>query len=84
MTSALTSLGYDGREPYAIAEHLADASLCGDESHGVMQILDYARQVQSDCMLFGGEAYFTKPNGRFLTIDGGGGQGIPAMQLAFV
>ena len=47
MTGILTGLGCDGRVADAIAEHLADASLCGVESHGVMRILQYARQFQS-------------------------------------
>ena len=83
MTGILTGLGCDRRVADAIAEHLADASLCGVESHGVMRILQYARQFRSGYMSAGGEARVTKRDGQFLTIDGGGGHGIPAMELAF-
>ena len=83
MTGILTGLGCDGRVADAIAEHLADASLCGVESHGVMRILQYARQFRSGYMSAAGKARVTKRDGQFLTIDGGGGHGIPAMQLAF-
>ena len=83
MTGILTGLGCDGRVADAIAEHLADTSLCGVESHGVMRILQYARQFRSGYMSAGGEARVKKRDGQFLTIDGGGGHGIPAMQLAF-
>ena len=83
MTGILTGLGCDGRVADAIAEHLADASLCGVESHGVMRVLQYARQFRSGYMSAAGKARVTKRDGQFLTIDGGGGHGIPAMQLAF-
>ena len=83
MTGILTGLGCDGRVADAIAEHLADASLCGVESHGVMRVLQYARQFRIGYMSAAGEARVTKRDGQFLTIDGGGGHGIPAMQLAF-
>ena len=83
MTGILTGLGCDGRVADAIAEHLVDASLCGVESHGVMRVLQYARQFRSGYMSAAGKARVTKRDGQFLTIDGGGGHGIPAMQLAF-
>ena len=73
MTDILTGLGCEGRVADAIAEHLADASLCGVESHGVIRILQYARQFRSGYMSAGGEARVTKRDGQFLTIDGGGG-----------
>ena len=83
MTDILTGLGCARQVADAIAVHLADASLCGVESHGVMRILQYARQFRSGYMSASGEARVTKYDGQFLTIDGGGGHGIPAMQLAF-
>ena len=83
MTDILTALGCDGSASESIARHLADASLCGVESHGVMRILQYAQQFRSGYISAGGEARVTKHDGQFLTIDGGGGHGIPAMQLAF-
>lgn len=83
MIDILTDLGCDGRVADAIAEHLAEASLCGVESHGVMRILQYAQQFKSGYMSAGGRARVAKRDGQFLTIDGGGGHGIPAMQLAF-
>ena len=83
MTDILTALGCDGATSESIASHLADASLCSVESHGVMRILQYAQQFRSGYMSAGGEARVTKCDGQFLTIDGGGGHGIPAMELAF-
>ena len=83
MIDILTDLGCDGRVADAIAEHLAEASVCGVESHGVMRILQYAQQFKSGYLSAGGRARVAKRDGQFLTIDGGGGHGIPAMQLAF-
>ena len=83
MTDILTALGCDGATSESIASHLADASLCSVESHGVMRILQYAQQFRSGYMSAGGEARVTKCDGQFLTIDGGSGHGIPAMELAF-
>ena len=83
MTDILTALGCDGATSESIASHLVDASLCSVESHGVMRILQYAQQFRSGYMSAGGEARVTKCDGQFLTIDGGGGHGIPAMELAF-
>ena len=83
ITDILIGLGCVGRVAGAIAEHLTDASLCGVESHGVMRILQYAQQFRSGYMSADGEARVTKRDGQFLTVDGGGGHGIPAMQLAF-
>ncbi len=83
MTDILTALGCDGAASGSIARHLADASLCGVESHGVMRILQYARQFRSGYMSAGGQGHVARRDGQFLRIDGGGGHGIPTMQLAF-
>jgi LDH2 family malate/lactate/ureidoglycolate dehydrogenase len=66
-----------------IADHLADASLSGVESHGVMRILQYARQFKSGYMKPVAAPFIAHRDGAFLTIDGDGGHGIPAMGIAF-
>ena len=83
MICILEALGCDGEAAGMIADHLADASLCGVESHGVMRILQYARQFRSGYMTASGTPKINHRDGQFLRIDGGGGHGIPAMQLAF-
>ena len=83
MTAILGSLGCDTKAAGMIADHLADASLCGVESHGVMRILQYARQFKSGYMSATGRPQVSRRDGQFLQVDGGGGHGIPAMQLAF-
>ncbi len=65
-----------------VAEHLADANLCGMESHGLMRTLQYAEQFENGYMRPDAEAEI-RVNGRGGTlVDGNGGIGIPAMRLA--
>lgn len=66
-----------------VAEHLIDSDLSGVESHGVMRILQYARQYKSGAMNPLGKAEIISIDQHFNAIDGGGGIGIPAMRLAF-
>ena len=64
-----------------VAEHLADANLCGMESHGLMRCLQYAEQFETGYMDAGAEAEIVV-NGKGATlVDGHGGIGIPAMRL---
>jgi LDH2 family malate/lactate/ureidoglycolate dehydrogenase len=65
-----------------VAEHLADSNLCGMESHGLMRTLQYAEQFTSGYMRPDAvpELKATERGAPF--VDGNGGIGIPAMQLA--
>jgi len=67
----------------AVAEHLADTSLCGMESHGVMRTLQYAQQLQSGYMSPTAIPRIVTTTRKTQEIDGGGGLGIPAMLLAY-
>lgn len=66
-----------------VTEHLIDASLCGVESHGVMRTLQYVEQFRSGYMSPTGEARVTRNKHNAWVVDGEGGIGIPAMQLAY-
>jgi LDH2 family malate/lactate/ureidoglycolate dehydrogenase len=66
-----------------VAEHLADASLCGVESHGLMRALQYVEQFQSGYMNPAAEACIVTTARGATEVDGGGGIGIPAMGLAY-
>jgi LDH2 family malate/lactate/ureidoglycolate dehydrogenase len=79
----LTRLGNSADVSAAVAGHLADASLSGVESHGVMRVLEYACQMRSGYMTPGAEARVTRSASGATVVDGGGGIGIPAMQLAY-
>ena len=66
-----------------VADHLADSSLCGVESHGLMRILQYAKQFQNGYMDAKGRASVWRNEYGGDEVDGGDGIGIPAMQLAY-
>ena len=72
-------------EPVAleVAEHLADTSLCGMESHGLMRTLQYAEQFQNGYMNATAKPRIETNDSGAEIVDGGGGIGIPAMRLAF-
>lgn len=63
MTAILGSLGCDIKAASMIADHLADASLCGVESYGVMRILQYARQFRSGYMTATGRPQVSQRDG---------------------
>ena len=83
MVDILRGLGCEPDDAACIAGHLAEASLSGVESHGVMRILQYARQFQSGYMKPLATPFIAQHDGAFITIDGDGGHGIPAMGMAF-
>lgn len=78
--AVLVKAGFPDDGAGTIAEHLVDAGMCGVESHGIMRCLQYADQFRSGYM-----AALAVPEyipGEAPAVDGGGGIGIPAMQLA--
>lgn len=70
--------------PLAVAEevgdHLIDAEQCGVESHGVMRILQYTREMLDGRLVPSAEPQLDA--GGRLTVQAKGGIGIPAMRLA--
>ena len=66
-----------------VGEHLADASLCGVESHGLMRALQYVEQYRNGYMKPAAQARIVVTARGTTEIDGGGGIGIPAMRLAY-
>ena len=65
-----------------VAEHLADANLCGVESHGLMRTLQYAEQFETGAMRADAMPQVRITDYGVHEVDGGGGIGIPAMRLA--
>lgn len=65
-----------------VTEHLADANLCGMESHGLMRTLQYAEQFESGYMRPDVEAEIRTTERGATVVDGNGGIGIPAMRMA--
>lgn len=66
-----------------VAEHLADASLCGVESHGIMRALQYVEQFRSGYLDPAAEPRIVNSARGATEIDGDGGIGIPAMRMAY-
>ncbi len=65
-----------------VSEHLADSDLCGVESHGLMRTLQYVDQFESDYMKAGAEPEIVINKFGAVEVDGNGGIGIPAMNIA--
>lgn len=75
-------LGCSAQHAREIAEHLADANLCGVESHGLMRTLQYAEQFESGYMRPDVEPEIRTNARGAVIVDGNGGHGVPAMRLA--
>ena len=66
-----------------VAEHLADTSLCGMESHGLMRTLQYAEQFRNGYLDPAAETRIVECGNGAVEVDGGGGIGIPVMRFAY-
>ncbi len=76
------NIGCSAEVSLEVAEHLADANLCGMESHGLMRTLQYADQFESGYMCPHVEPEIRTTERGATIVDGNGGIGIPAMRLA--
>ncbi len=65
-----------------VATHLADADLCGVESHGSVRILQYVEQFENGYLKGGASPTVGHDDRGGDYVDGRGGIGIPAMRLA--
>lgn len=74
--------GCDAPVARQIAEHLADANLCGMESHGLVRTMQYTEQFESGYMNPAARAELQINAMGAKVVDGHGGHGIPAMHLA--
>ena len=75
-------LGCSAGIAHEVAAHLADANLCGMESHGLMRTLQYADQFESGYMRADVEPEIKFTERGATIVDGNGGIGIPAMRVA--
>ena len=83
VSAIFEKIGCNKRTARTVAEHLADTSLCGMESHGLMRTLQYTEQFQNGYMdPFAVPRIVTTLRGA-QEVDGFGGIGIPAMSLAY-
>ena len=63
-------------------DHLLDAELCGVESHGIMRVLQYAEEVKNGYLQAHAVSEVTTPKPTIIEVDGLGGIGILAMDVA--
>jgi len=82
ISGALKRSGCPGDTAIKVAEHLADASLCGVESHGLIRVLQYVEQFESGYIKADALPGFRQLESGSYEVDGQGGIGIPAMELA--
>jgi hydroxycarboxylate dehydrogenase B len=83
VTEIFHQLGCGEETARVVAEHLADTSLCGMESHGLMRTLQYATQFQNGYMNPAAQPRIvTTPRGT-QEVNGDGGIGIAAMRMAY-
>ncbi|WP_406648498.1 Ldh family oxidoreductase [Aliisedimentitalea scapharcae] len=83
MVAIFERLGNTPEVARCVAEHLAETSLSGMESHGVMRTLQYAEQMQNGYLSVGVDTQVIRAPSGATHVDGGGGIGIPAMVQAY-
>ncbi len=50
-THVLRALGADAQDAATVGQHLVDANACGHDSHGVMRLTEYARDIQAGSII---------------------------------
>ena len=83
LVSIFAGLGFASCASEQVAAHLVETSLCGIESHGIMRVLEYAKQIRTGYIDPTGTPSVQRDDRGIFRVDGGGGIGIPTMQLAY-
>lgn len=78
----LTAAGCAPSEAGAIVDHLIDAELCGVDSHGLMRVLQYADEFKNGYLQAQADPEITTPKPTIVDVDGHGGIGILALDVA--
>lgn len=78
----MTAAGWAPSLAGSIVDHLLDAELCGVESHGIMRVLQYAEEVKNGYLQAHAVSEVTTPKPTIIEVDGLGGIGILAMDVA--
>jgi uncharacterized oxidoreductase len=82
VTRILTARGMPGDIAGLVADHLVEADLRGVTSHGVLRVVQYARQLENGYLTPDARPRLTRNDKGALEVDGGGGIGIPGMIMA--
>lgn len=73
--------GMTGAVAAEVAAHLVEADQCGIESHGIVRVLQYTREMLDGTLDAGALPEVVSEGGR-ITVQAHGGIGIPAMRIA--
>ena len=65
-----------------VAKHLVEADQSGVESHGIVRVLQYTREMLDGTLNTGAKPEIKKSDSGRLTVDARGSIGIPAMRMA--
>lgn len=74
--------GCPAAEAEAVAAHLADANLCGHDSHGVIRVLPYVKALRRGVFRPGQAAVVVREAPALAVLDGGMGLGQPLAAAA--
>lgn len=81
-TALFAAAGADEAVARDVAEHLIESEQCGVESHGVMRVLQYTREMLDGRLDPSAIPELLEQPGGRLIVEAKGGIGIPAMRLA--
>ena len=76
------AVGCPEREADAVAAHLADANLCGHDSHGMIRVLPYVKALQRGYFRAGREVAVVREAPALVVLDGAMGLGQPLANAA--
>lgn len=74
--------GADPAVAREVADHLVEADQCGVESHGIVRVLQYTREMRDGTLDAKARPEVLRLGGGRLTVQAHGGIGIPAMRMA--
>lgn len=82
LMACFQATGFPEANAEVIARHLVDAERMGVASHGILRLHSYLDQVKADHIDPRAEPRLRDDDGALITVDGGRGIGIPAMEFA--
>jgi hypothetical protein len=78
----IQAAGCPSEAAHKIVDHLIDAELCGVDSHGFMRVLQYADEMKRGYLKATAAPEVTAEKPTIINVDGQGGIGILAMEIA--
>jgi uncharacterized oxidoreductase len=78
----IQAAGCPSEAAHKIVDHLIDAELCGVDSHGFMRVLQYADEMKRGYLKATAAPKVTAEKPTIINVDGQGGIGILAMEIA--